>query len=117
MDVYSQWAEDNFKVFDNDTLRQRLNERDVKTVIPLQRNRTIQIEHEREVHKWCHLIENFSAKLKESRRYPLRQDQQQVQAVIHLTVIVLVLRWISTGPNPDFSHVWTGWRTTSRIHP
>src|SRR3954451_5977813 len=30
---------------------------------------------------------------------PRRQDQQQVQALIHLTVIALVLGWISTGPN------------------
>jgi transposase len=82
------------KAFDNDELRQALNERGAKAVIPPRRNRTTLIEYDREMYKWRHLIENCFAKLKEFRRIATRYDKtdRSFAAMIYVAATIFVLR-------------------------
>jgi hypothetical protein len=48
----------------------------------------------------------------------LGQNIEDARRLSGQTVTLSFWAWANiAGTNPDFSHVWTGWRTTSRIYP
>jgi hypothetical protein len=76
------------KAFDVDWLRADLNARGAAAVIPPKANRKAQINLDRDMYRWRHLIENTFAKLKglghcpkQGRRHPLRQDRYQLRCL------------------------------------
>jgi len=74
------------KAFDVDWLRADLDARGAAAVIPPKANRKTQINLDRDMYRWRHLIENTFAKLKglghcpkQGRRHSLRQDRYQLR--------------------------------------
>jgi len=63
------------KAFDNNALRQELNERGALAVIPSKADRKTLIPHDPEMYKWRHLVENCIQRLKEWRRIATRYDK------------------------------------------
>jgi transposase len=82
------------KAFDVDWLRADLNARGAAAVIPPKANRRIQIELDRDMYRWRHLIENTFAKLKEFRAVATRYDKTDTSyaASIHLAAAVIASR-------------------------
>ncbi len=63
------------KAFDADWLRAELDERGALAVIPPRRHRKIQIDYDKDMYRWRHLIENYFAKIKEFRGIATRYDK------------------------------------------
>ena len=61
--------------FDTNALRAKLNQRGALAVIPSTANRKTPIPHDIERYQWCHLVENFFAKIKEFRAIATRYDK------------------------------------------
>ena len=82
------------KGFDNDWLRQELDERGALAVIPPKANRVSPVDCDFEMYKWRHLVENFFCDLKQFRRIATRYDKtdDSFKAMIHLAAIKLALR-------------------------
>ena len=82
------------KAFDANSLRQELNTRQAKAVIPAKANRIIYIPHDAEVYKWRHLIENYFSKIKEFRGINTRYDKTDVsyEASWNLAATIIALR-------------------------
>ena len=82
------------KAFDANSLRQELNNRQAKAVIPAKTNRIIHIPHDAEVYKWRHLIENYFSKIKEFRGINTRYDKTDVsyEASWNLAATIIALR-------------------------
>jgi len=55
------------KAFDADWLLKDLDQRGAAAVIPPKANRKEKRDDDAEVYKWCHLVENHFAKIKEFR--------------------------------------------------
>ena len=64
------------KAFDRNSIVTSLNEHDAKIVISQHPRRAASLKIDTEIHKWYHLIENFSAKLKEFKRTPCALTRQ-----------------------------------------
>ena len=64
------------KAFDSNSIIAELNERGAKIVISRHPRRTKPLPIDTEIYKWCHLIENFFAKLKEFKRIAMRPTRQ-----------------------------------------
>jgi len=64
-----------------------------QAVIPPKANRKVQREHDKELHKARHLIENFFAKLKQFRAIATRYDKtaRNFLAAIHLAAAAIHL--------------------------
>jgi transposase len=82
------------KAFDADHLRNTLQERGAKAVIPAKRNRKIHIPHDEEAYKWRHLIENYFSKIKEFRSVNTRYDKTDTsyKATWSIAATVIALR-------------------------
>ena len=82
------------KAFDADHLRQTLQERGAKAVIPAKRNRKIHIPHDEEAYKWRHLIENYFSKIKEFRGVNTRYDKTDTsyEATWCIAATIIALR-------------------------
>ena len=63
------------KAFDVDWLLQDLDERGATAVIPPKANRKVQRDYDAHMYKWCHLVENYFAKIKEFRGIATRYDK------------------------------------------
>ena len=63
------------KAFDADWLLQDLDERGATVVSPPKTNRKLQRNCDAKVYKWCHLVENDFAKIKELRGIATRCDR------------------------------------------
>ncbi|STZ51073.1 transposase IS4 family [Neisseria dentiae] len=63
------------KAFDADWLVEELTERGSKVVIPPRNNRKLQREHDKMMYCWRHLIENFFANSKNSKRLRCAQKK------------------------------------------
>ena len=79
------------KAFDADWLLGELEGRGAEAVIPARKNRTDARDHDREMYKWRHQIENLFAKLKEFRAVATRCDKTDASfaAAIHLVAGVV----------------------------
>jgi transposase len=82
------------KAFDVDWLRADLDARGAVAVIPPKANRKAQINLDRDMYCWRHLIENTFAKLKEFRAVATRYDKTDTSYVasIHLAAAVIASR-------------------------
>lgn len=74
-------------------VRDVLSEQQIVAVIPSKSNRKVPIEHDKELYKARHLIENFFAKLKQYRAIATRYDKTAVNflGAIHLAASVIWL--------------------------
>ncbi len=74
------------KAFDAGWLLAEIEESGAEAVIPARRNRTVPRDHDREMYKWRHQIENFFARIREFRAIATRCDKpgESFAAVIHL---------------------------------
>src|ERR1019366_10287637 len=88
------------KACDSNWIIEDMNERNAKIVISQHPRRAKPPDIEMDVYKGRHLIENFSAKLKEFKRIALRSEKTDTSfaAMIHLASAVINSRRISTGP-------------------
>ena len=88
------------KAFDRNSIVTSLNEHDAKIVIFQHPRRAASLKIDTEIHKWYHLIENFSAKIKEFQRIAMRADKtdQSFSAMFYLAAAVIQSTLISTGP-------------------
>ena len=79
------------KAFDADWLLDDLEGRGAEAVIPARKNRTDTRDHDREMYKWRHQIENLFARLKEFRAVATRYDKTDASfaAAIHLVAGVV----------------------------
>ena len=82
------------KAFDANWLRTDLAERGAQAVIPPRKHRKTQIDHDAEMYKWRHLVENYFAKIKEFRGIATRYDKTDVsfRANINLTATLIACR-------------------------
>ena len=82
------------KAFDANWLRADLAERGAQAVIPPRKHRKTQIDHDAEMYKWRHLVENYFAKIKEFRGIATRYDKTDVsfRANINLTASLIACR-------------------------
>ena len=89
------------KAFDADWLRAELNQRGASAVIPPRSNRKQQIDYDKEMYKWRHLVENYFAKIKEFRGIATRYDKTDTsfRANLNLVAAIIAARSLSTGPS------------------
>ena len=63
------------KAFDADWLLEEVERRGADAVIPSKKSRTDPRDHDLEMYKWRHQIENFFARIKEFRAVATRYDK------------------------------------------
>ena len=82
------------KAFDVDWLRAELNQRGASAVIPPKANRKQQIDYDKDMYRWRHLVENYFAKIKEFRGIATRYDKTDTSygANLNLVATVIALR-------------------------
>lgn len=82
------------KGFDNDWLRQQLNERGAVAVIPPKADRKNHIPCDFAMYRWRHLVENFFCALKHHRRIATRYEKtdQSFAAMINLVAIAMAIK-------------------------
>ncbi len=82
------------KAFDADWLRAELDDRGALAVIPPRRHRKRQIDYDKDMYRWRHLIENYFAKIKEFRGIATRYDKTDIsfRANINLVAAVIAAR-------------------------
>jgi transposase len=82
------------KAFDNNAMREVLEERGAEAVVPSKADRKQPIPHDRIKYRWRHLIENYFSKIKEFRSVNTRYDKTDLsyKATITLAAIVIALR-------------------------
>jgi transposase len=79
------------KAFDADWLRAELDQRGALTVILPRRNRKLQIDYDKEMYRWRHLIENYFAKIKEFRGIATRYDKTDTSFRANLNLVAAVI--------------------------
>ncbi len=79
------------KAFDADWLRRELNERGASAVIPPRSNRKQQIDYDKEMYKWRHLVENYFAKIKEFRGIATRYDKTDTSFRANLNLVAAII--------------------------
>ncbi len=74
------------RAFDADWLIEAIEESGAEAVIPARRHRTVPREHDREMYRWRHRIENVFARIREFRAVATRHDKTDTSfaAAIHL---------------------------------
>ena len=82
------------KAFDADWLVDEVERRGAVAVIPSKRNRKVPRDHDGEMYKWRHQVENFLSKIKEFRAIATRCDKTDVSyaAAIHLAAAVIAAK-------------------------
>lgn len=82
------------KAFDNDWIRNELDDRGAIAVIPPKADRANAIACDFSIYKWRHLVENFFCNLKEFRRIATRYDKTDTSfaAMIYLAGTVMALK-------------------------
>jgi transposase len=82
------------KAFDNNAIRDGLEERGAEAVIPSKADRKQPIPFDWGKYRWRHLIENYFSKIKEFRSVNTRYDKTDLsyKATINLAAIVIALR-------------------------
>lgn len=82
------------KAFDNNALRENLQDRCVQAVIPSKKDRKQAIPHDAEMYGWRHLIENYFSKIKEFRAVNTRYDKtdSSFAATINIAATLIAMR-------------------------
>ena len=81
------------RAFDVDWLRANLEARGACAVIPSKSNRKLRIDHDREMYRWRHLIENYFAKLKEFRAIATRYDKTDISYGAAICIAAAIIVW------------------------
>ena len=79
------------KAFDADWLRAELDKRGTLAVIPPRRHRKLQIDYDKDMYRWRHLIENYFAKIKEFRGIATRYDKTDTSFRANLNLVAAVI--------------------------
>jgi len=79
------------KAFAADWLRAELNQRGASAVIPPRSNRKQQIDYDKEMYKWRHLVENYFAKIKEFRGIATRYDKTETSFAENLYLVATII--------------------------
>ena len=79
------------KAFDVDWLREELDQRGATAVIPPKANRKQQIAYDKDMYRWRHLVENYSAKIKEFRGIATRYDKTDISYAANLNLVAAVI--------------------------
>jgi transposase len=79
------------KAFDADWLRAELNERGASAVIPPRRHRKQQIDFDKAMYRWRHLIENYFAKIKEFRAIATRYDKTDTSYAANINLVATII--------------------------
>ena len=79
------------KSFDADWLRAELDDRGALAVIPPRRHRKLQIDYDKDMYRWRHLIENYFAKIKEFRGIATRYDKTDTSFRANLNLVAAVI--------------------------
>ncbi len=79
------------RAFDADWLLEEVEGRGAVPVIPPKRSRAASQDHDREMYKWRHQVENFFARIKEFRAVATRYDKtgESFSAGTHLVAGVI----------------------------
>ena len=82
------------KAFDNNAIRDDLEQRCAEAVIPSKADRKQPIPHDQHKYRWRHVIENYFSKIKDFRSVNTRYDKTELsyKATITLAAIVIALR-------------------------
>ena len=75
------------RAYDSNALRDELKERGATAVIPPRSNRVDEIDYDREMYKWRHLVENFFCNLKQFRRLAMRFEKTDVSYATMIHVV------------------------------
>lgn len=62
-----------------------------RAVIPSKSNRKLTIDHDREMYRWQHLIENYFAKLKEFRAIATRYDKTDISSGAAICIAAAII--------------------------
>jgi len=78
----------------DERVRKLLQESNTEAVIPSKKSRIVKLEHDQELYKARHLIENFFAKIKQYRAIATRYDKRarNFLGAIHL---VAAVEWLN----------------------
>lgn len=79
------------KAFDADWLRAELDERGASAVIPPRRHRIQQIDYDKTMYRWRHLIENYFAKIKEFRGIATRYDKTDTSYAANINLVATII--------------------------
>ena len=79
------------KAFDVNWLREELDQRGATAVIPPKANRKQQIAYDKDMYRWRHLVENYSAKIKEFRGIATRYDKTDISYAANLNLVAAVI--------------------------
>lgn len=77
--------------FDADWLRAELDERGASAVIPPRRHRIQQIDYDKTMYRWRHLIENYFAKIKEFRGIATRYDKTDTSYAANINLVATII--------------------------
>ena len=80
--------------YDADWFRNALTERDIQPCIPSRRGRKITIEHDKELYRKRHRIENTFAQIKDWRRIATRYDRCPILFLSACALAATVIYWL-----------------------
>jgi transposase len=80
--------------YDADWFRNALTERDILPCIPSRKNRKVAIEHDRDLYRNRHRIENMFARLKDWRRIATRYDRCPILFLSACALAATVIYWL-----------------------
>ena len=80
--------------YDADWFRNTLIDRDIQPCIPSRKNRKVLIEHDAELYRKRHKIENMFARLKDWRRIATRYDRCPIPFLSACALAATVMFWL-----------------------
>ena len=80
--------------YDADLFRNALIDRDIQPCIPSRKNRKVLIEHDAELYRKRHKIENMFARLKDWRRIATRYDRCPIPFLSDCALAATVMFWV-----------------------
>lgn len=79
------------KAFDANWLLEEIDKRGATAVIPPKSNRKHQREHDAEIYKWRHLVENYFAKVKEFRGIATRYEKTDCSYAANWSLVATLI--------------------------
>ena len=80
--------------YDADWFRNALIKRDIQPCIPSRKNRTTVIDHDRDLYRKRHRIENTFARIKDWRRIATRYDRCPILFLSACALAATVIYWL-----------------------
>ena len=79
------------KAFDADWLREEMDQRGARAVIPPRANRRQQFAYDKDIYRWRYLVENYFAKIKEFRGIATRYDKTDTSYGANLNLAAAII--------------------------